>query len=270
MEISSLNQSVFSLQMQFYGGAGPNQPQSAGGNMNIGMQISAPPPPPAYSNPANIFGGLQQLHASDPGEFSSIMSGLSEKLYELASSVGDEFAGSFLSDLADKFSAAAETGNLAGLNPPLPMPQQGMQSSEIQALYNQGFSPAAPPPPTLAETEMMPQLIDNLETLLAEDEGKFAQTASTIADMLLAAAEETDDVFAGRRLQGLAGALSQAAETGDLAALERPGGPQPPPQGMGPGGPQGGEPPQPPGGVHDFMSALFTSILDMFEDEETA
>lgn len=65
---------------------------------------------------------LQQLQETDSEKFTELMNQAAEQLREAASEETDSEQASILSDLADKFEAAAETGDLSSLVTPPPPP----------------------------------------------------------------------------------------------------------------------------------------------------
>lgn len=66
--------------------------------------------------PAQMLAKLQALQTKDPDKFKQVMSDMSDKLSALADKTGDQK----LSQLADKFKTAGETGDLSALQPPPP------------------------------------------------------------------------------------------------------------------------------------------------------
>lgn len=71
-----------------------------------------------FSKPSELLSQLSQLQSSDPEQFKTLMTSISEKLQAAAES-GDVSGVSkgVLSDLADKFTEAAKTGDLSVLQP---------------------------------------------------------------------------------------------------------------------------------------------------------
>ncbi len=90
-----------------------------------------PPPQPApedaaiatgqdttqLSGPAQFFNKLQGLEQSDPSKAKQVLSDIANKLSDQATKVGGD-RGKQLSALADKFTQAAQTGDLGGLQSP--------------------------------------------------------------------------------------------------------------------------------------------------------
>lgn len=68
------------------------------------------------SGPAQMLAKLQALQTKDPDKFKQVMSDMADKLSTLANKTGDQK----LSQLADKFKTAGETGDLSALQPPPP------------------------------------------------------------------------------------------------------------------------------------------------------
>ncbi|MHC1781389.1 MAG: hypothetical protein AB9891_01275 [Anaerolineaceae bacterium] len=94
--------------------------------------MKPPPPPPGgmggmeidgmeMSNPAEMMSKLQELQEKDPESFQTIMDQIADEI-EAAAAEEEEATGqaSPLSDLADKFREAAESGDLSILKPPEP------------------------------------------------------------------------------------------------------------------------------------------------------
>ncbi len=93
-------------------------------------QIGPPPQQPApddtaittgedttqLSGPAQFFNKLQSLEQTDPNKAKQALSDIASKLSDQATKVGGE-RGKQLSTLADKFSQAAQTGDISGLQP---------------------------------------------------------------------------------------------------------------------------------------------------------
>lgn len=84
------------------------------------------------SQPAQVFGKLQQLSVNDPERFSQLMTDVADKFDAAAQEEGDSSTGRMLGNMASQFRTAAETGDPSKM----PSPGQGGPSG------GQG-----PPPP---------------------------------------------------------------------------------------------------------------------------
>lgn len=108
------------------------------------------PEPAGVSKMADLMKQLQELAESDPEKFKEVMASLAEQLQEqadAASQAGDGGAG-FLSELAQKFQEAADTGDVSALQPPRP-PQGGAPPPQrAKDAYGQS---AGQPPVDLAQ-----------------------------------------------------------------------------------------------------------------------
>lgn len=72
----------------------------------------------SVSGPAAMLNKLKRLQQSDPAKFKEVMSEISTKLKDAADASGDAKDKAALSDLAQKFQVAGQTGDLAALSPP--------------------------------------------------------------------------------------------------------------------------------------------------------
>jgi hypothetical protein len=70
----------------------------------------------SISKPGQLFGQLSSLASSDPDKFKTVTANIAQKLKDAASSQDGRRA-DFLSQLADKFDAASQSGSAAGLAP---------------------------------------------------------------------------------------------------------------------------------------------------------
>ena len=73
-----------------------------------------------FSQVAQLFKELQKLQSTDPAEFKKVLTDAAQKLKDAAGQQSDPTAASFLTNLADKFQQAADTGDLSVLKPPAP------------------------------------------------------------------------------------------------------------------------------------------------------
>ena len=72
----------------------------------------------SVSGPAAVLSKLKSLQQSDPAKFKEVMTAISTKLQEGAEASGDATDKAAMTDLAQKFQAAAQTGDLSTLVPP--------------------------------------------------------------------------------------------------------------------------------------------------------
>jgi hypothetical protein len=70
-----------------------------------------------FSQVSSLFSELQQLQTSNPAEFKQVLTDGAAKLQAAAAQQTDPKATAFLNNLAARFETAADTGNLAALNP---------------------------------------------------------------------------------------------------------------------------------------------------------
>jgi len=68
------------------------------------------------SKPGQLFGQLSSLASSDPEKFKTVTADIAQKLKDAASSQDGRRA-DFLNQLADKFTAASQSGSASGLAP---------------------------------------------------------------------------------------------------------------------------------------------------------
>lgn len=69
------------------------------------------------SKPGQLFGQLSSLATSDPDKFKQVTADIAQKLKDAASSQDGKGA-DFLTQLANRFSAASQSGSAADLGPP--------------------------------------------------------------------------------------------------------------------------------------------------------
>ncbi len=89
-------------------------PPKIGGVGEVAEADSAPKTD--ISKMAGLMNQLQQLSQSDPGKFKAVMSEVGDKLTTAASSATGRQADQ-LKKMADKFEKAAETGDIASIEP---------------------------------------------------------------------------------------------------------------------------------------------------------
>ncbi|MFO0556026.1 MAG: hypothetical protein U0271_47045 [Polyangiaceae bacterium] len=88
------------------------------------------------SGPAQMLSKLKSLQKSDPEKFKQVMAEVSDSLSKQAATVTDPNERKMLTDLAEKFWKAKDSGDLSGLEPP--KGGRGPQGAQ---------GPQGPPPP---------------------------------------------------------------------------------------------------------------------------
>ncbi|MBN9658920.1 MAG: hypothetical protein J0H49_12125 [Acidobacteria bacterium] len=104
-------------------------------------------PPARVSKLGSLMARLSELQQSDPDRFKEAASTIADKLKEAAASAsesGDSEKATKLTELAQKFSSAAETGSMPDLRPPGGMKGHGGP--------HPGGGPPPGPPPTDSST----------------------------------------------------------------------------------------------------------------------
>jgi hypothetical protein len=98
-------------------------------------QAIPPPPPPGdsagMSKMAETMKSLSELQSSDPDKFKDVTASIAKSLEELAKDQSGEDA-SRLTELAEKFKQASESGTMDSLQPP-PPPSGGQMPSAASA-----------------------------------------------------------------------------------------------------------------------------------------
>ncbi len=79
----------------------------------------------SLSEPASLFKKLEALAKSDPAKFKEAATEISAKLKEAADAANDPREKAMLTSISDKFSSAAESGDVSGLKPPQGPPPGG-------------------------------------------------------------------------------------------------------------------------------------------------
>ncbi len=100
-------------------------------------------PPARVSKLGSLMAQLSELQQSDPDKFKEVASTIADKLKEAAASAtesGDSEKATQLTELAEKFTTASETGSMPDLRPPGGMKGAG------------GPPPGGGPPPTDSST----------------------------------------------------------------------------------------------------------------------
>ncbi|HEV8548671.1 MAG TPA: hypothetical protein VGQ57_06580, partial [Polyangiaceae bacterium] len=75
------------------------------------------PPKPQVSRPGRLLGRLQQLAESDPAKFKQVTADIADKLRQTAQGLSGA-AADRANQLADRFAAASDSGEMASLRPP--------------------------------------------------------------------------------------------------------------------------------------------------------
>jgi hypothetical protein len=90
------------------------------------------------SNFAKLLAALDKLEQNDPAKFKKVLQEAADKFKSLAKAAGeDTVEGKRLSALADKFSQAAQAGDLTALMPPPPPPRVERTHPEYREYPNQ-------------------------------------------------------------------------------------------------------------------------------------
>jgi hypothetical protein len=110
---------------------------SAGG-VQGGGQDSA-----KISGPGQLYNNLQQLQQKDPDKFKQVVTDIANQLQTAAQQAGQNPAGQFLSNLADKFQNVANGGDLSQLQP-------HHHHHHAHGTYNQSGQPVPQAPSTTA------------------------------------------------------------------------------------------------------------------------
>ncbi len=140
MSVSSLQQATSSsevwrlLQAQRVSGSSSGSTQGVGGMM--GGQGG--PDRAEFSQMAQRMSNLNTLAESDPDKFKSLTSDMATKLKSLADEATDETEKARLSEMAEKFTSASESGDASELAPPPPPPPPSGMSGGQQFAFNTG------------------------------------------------------------------------------------------------------------------------------------
>lgn len=94
--------------------------QPTSGSTSTNASNATPSDGVDFSQVAQLFKELQKLQSTDPAEFKKVLTDAAKKLKDAAGQQSDSMAASFLTNLADKFQQAADTGDLSVLKPPAP------------------------------------------------------------------------------------------------------------------------------------------------------
>jgi len=94
------------------------QSTTPGAQSPSGVDSTTPAPGVAVdiSKPGQLFSELSSLAQSDPDKFKSVAADIAKQLKDAASQAGGPDA-TFLNKLADRFTAASQSGNVADLKP---------------------------------------------------------------------------------------------------------------------------------------------------------
>jgi hypothetical protein len=94
--------------------------QQTSGSTSTNASNATPSDGVDFSRVAQLFKELQKLQSSDPAEFKKVLTDAAQKLKDAAGQQSDPTTASFLTNLADKFQQAADTGDLSVLKPSAP------------------------------------------------------------------------------------------------------------------------------------------------------
>ena len=92
--------------------------QQTSGSTSTNASNATPSDRVDFSQVAQLFKELQKLQSTDPTEFKKVLADAAKKLKDAAGQQSDSTAAGFLTNLADKFQQAADTGDLSVLKPP--------------------------------------------------------------------------------------------------------------------------------------------------------
>ncbi|MBZ5675303.1 MAG: hypothetical protein LAP61_13755 [Acidobacteriia bacterium] len=92
--------------------------QQTSGSTSTNASNATPSDRVDFSQVAQLFKELQKLQSTDPAEFKKVLTDAANKLKDAAGQQSDSAVASFLTNLADKFQQAADTGDLSALKPP--------------------------------------------------------------------------------------------------------------------------------------------------------
>ncbi len=123
------------------------------------------------SKPAELFSKLQQLQASDPEKLKQVLADIAEKLRDAASQKEGEQA-QRLNELADRFEAASQDGDLSALQPPPPPMSGGVdayqQNSQSDPLRQDGHRRPAMPHGADAMEDIWSSIMSEVDQALAD------------------------------------------------------------------------------------------------------
>jgi hypothetical protein len=110
MSINSVSSTSSLLNVQSVGGDLPSSTSTTGDTTSIsGVTVD-------ISKPGQLMSQLGALAQNDPAQFKSVTADIAQQLKDAASSQSGS-AANFLNKLADKFSAASQSGNASDLAP---------------------------------------------------------------------------------------------------------------------------------------------------------
>jgi len=140
MSISSINSS---LTQALLGTTSTPATTSASGTSSSAASATSSGDTTQVSGPGQLLAKLKQLQQSDPAKFKQVMSKLTDALKTDAQNATDPKDQKFLNDLASKFDAAGQSGDLSTLGP------QGAHHGHHH--HHEGAAPAggaagSPPP----------------------------------------------------------------------------------------------------------------------------
>jgi hypothetical protein len=143
---------------------------------------STQPTPPAsapssdsinFSQVAQLFQQLQQLQTSNPTEFKQVLTDAAKQFTAAAGQQTDPAAAGFLSNLANQFQTAADTGNLSALQPG----SNGSQGAHHGHHHRHSESASTADPSTTANPDLIASLLSSTGT--SSQTGQQIQQALT-------------------------------------------------------------------------------------------
>ncbi|GEM_PF-3059497 len=191
------------------------------------------------SSSSGTLSTLWSIQQTDPESFKSILNEISSKLLAAAEeSSEDSIVSGILSEIAAKFSEAAETGDLSTL--------------AAGGAREAGHRPPPPPPPPMAESEVisaveqanedcggvlgdisgmsLSEIFEKLLELKETDQESYETLLASIEEKLLDASEEVQGSgFEAEAFAALADDFLASLESGELTQTQQPPPPPPPP-----------------------------------------
>jgi HSP90 family molecular chaperone len=122
---------------------------------STGSSTAATSDSAAVSNPGKLFSELEKLSKSNPTEFKKITAEIADQLKTAASNATDPNQASFLTQLANSFETASQSGNFSDLFP------HKAQSTSESSTANQ---PYGPPPSNEAVNSIFSSALTQIQT----------------------------------------------------------------------------------------------------------
>ncbi len=188
------------------------------------------------SSSSGTLSALWSIQQTDPESFKSILNEISSKLLAAADeSSEDSIVSGILSEIAAKFSEAAETGDLSTL--------------AAGGAREAGHRPPPPPPPPMAESEVisaveqanedcggvlgdisgmsLSEIFEKLLELKETDQESYETLLASIEEELVEAFEGMEG-FEAEASAALADSFLASLESGELTQMQQPPPPPPP------------------------------------------